>query len=265
MPDPAIWRVSRSAGRARGHATMVVGAVIQARTGSTRLPGKVLLDIAGKPMLTRVVDLVRRATRVDRVIVATTDNSLDDGLAAFAAGLPCDMFRGDEHDVLDRYWRTAQQYSLDVIVRVTSDCPLIDPGLIDDVAGMVIDGAGHVDFCSNTVERRFPRGLDVEVVTRSALERLWHIATAPHWRAHVFPYVYEHPSEFSVARVVSDVDRSAMRWTIDTEEDLAFVREVYRRIEASVFSWQDIVAMLEREPELLRINESVRQKTAHER
>ena len=243
---------------------MIVGAVIQARMGSTRLPGKVLLDIAGSPMLARVVERTRRATRLDRVIVATTNSPLDDRLAAFAASLPCDVFRGDEHDVLDRYCQAARHFSLDVVVRITSDCPLIDPDIIDHVTGIVVDAARSVDFCSNTLERRFPRGLDVEVATRATVERLWHVATAPHWRAHVFPYIYEHPAEFSIENVVADVDRSAMRWTVDTAEDLAFVRSVCRRLHVRDFSWRDIVAILDREPALLRINEAVRQKAAHE-
>jgi spore coat polysaccharide biosynthesis protein SpsF len=232
--------------------------------GSSRLPGKVLLDIAGTPMLARVVDRAGRGRLVDRVIVATTTRPQDDPLADYARDLAVDVFRGDEDDVLDRYYQAANQYHLDVIVRITADCPLLDPGVLDRVVEVVLDSGGLVDFCSNTLERRFPRGLDVEVATRATLDRLWRMVSAPHYRAHVFPYVYEHRDQFVTRCVTDAVDRSAMRWTVDTEEDLRFVREVYRQLGPEPGSWLDVVALLERQPELLRINEGVRQKTAHE-
>jgi spore coat polysaccharide biosynthesis protein SpsF len=232
--------------------------------GSSRLPGKVLLDIAGMPMLGRVVDRARRGRSVSRVIVATTTKPQDDSLAAYARGLPVDVFRGDEGDVLDRYYQAAKEYQLDVIVRITSDCPLLDPDVLDTVVRAVVDAGERVDFCSNTLQRRFPRGLDVEVAPRATLERLWRTALAPHYRAHVFPYVYEHPDEFVTRSVTDPVDRSFMRWTVDTEEDLRFVREIYRLLGPEPGGWRNVVALLERQPELLQINEAVRQKTAHE-
>jgi len=233
--------------------------------GSSRLPGKVLLDIAGTPMLARVVGRARRAQTVNRVIVATTTKPQDDPLAAYARRLPVDVFRGDEDDVLDRYYQASREYELDVVVRITSDCPLLDSGLLDTVVRAVVDAGERVDFCSNTIERRYPRGLDVEVAPRATLDRLWRTARAPHYRAHVFPYVYEHPDEFVTRSVTDTIDRSFMRWTVDTEEDLMFVREVYRQLGPDEpGSWRDVVALLERQPTLLRINEAVRQKTAHE-
>ena len=244
---------------------MTVGAIIQARMGSTRLPGKALLDIDGMSMLARVVDRVRRARTIDRVIVATTTKTQDDPLAEHARTLPVDVYRGDEHDVLDRYYQAASQHALDIVVRITSDCPLLDPGLVDDVVRLLLDPASPVDYAANTVTRTYPRGLDVEAVPFATLARAWRDATSAHERAHVFPYVYEHPEVVSFAGVADLVDRSGMRWTVDTDDDLAFVREICRRLGTREFTWTDVVQVLDANPELLRINAQVRQKSAHDR
>ena len=228
---------------------MTVGAIVQARLGSTRLPGKALLDIAGTSMVARVLDRTRRAQTIDRVILATTATSQDDRLVEYVRGLPVEVYRGDEDDVLDRYYQTAKHYALDVVVRITSDCPLLDPSLIDQVVHPLLDSSSTVDFSANTLVRTFPRGLDVEAVTSTA---------------HVFPYVDEHREEFSTVSITDVIDRSWMRWTVDFEEDLTFVREVCRFLETQEFTWRDVLTLLERQPELLRINEMVRQKSAHD-
>jgi spore coat polysaccharide biosynthesis protein SpsF len=244
---------------------MIVGAVIQARMGSTRLPGKALIDLDGLSMLARVVDRTRRARTVDRVIVATTTKRQDDCLVEHARGLSVDVYRGDEDDVLDRYYQAAMHHGLDIVVRITADCPLLDPGLADDVVRLLLDGAPRVDYAANTITRTYPRGLDVEAVPITTLERVWREATSEHERAHVFPYVYEHPEKFSIAGVADTVDRSGMRWTVDTEEDLAFVRAVCRVLGRREFSWTDVLKVLDANPDLLQINAQVRQKSAHDR
>lgn len=243
---------------------MNVGAIIQARMGSTRLPGKVLSDIEGQPMLARVVDRTRRARTLTKVIVATTTRGQDDQLAAYAAGLSVDVYRGDEDDVLDRYYQAATHHALDVVVRITSDCPLLDPGLVDQVVSPLLDPASGVDFSANILNRAFPRGLDVEAATAATLARVWTSARAPHHRAHTFAYVYDHRDEFSTASVTDTIDRSDLRWTVDTMEDLSLVREIYRRLGTRDFTWHDVLAVVEQDPELLRINNMVRQKSAHE-
>lgn len=232
--------------------------------GSTRLPGKALADICGVPMLGRVVHRTARAKTVNHVIVATSTDAKDDPLAQFAATLPVEVFRGDEQDVLDRYYQAARVHGLDVVVRITSDCPLVDPGLIDRVTGLVLAPGSQVEYAANTLRRTYPRGLDVEAVPFAALERIWREARSTHERAHVFPYAYGQPGRFVLAGITDDVDRSAMRWTVDTEEDLQFVSEICRRIESQDVPWTGIVAVLEKHPELVRLNEMVRQKTAHE-
>lgn len=232
--------------------------------GSTRLPGKALLDIAGLSMLARVIDRVRRAGAIDRVIVATTTKAQDDPLAEHARTLGVDVFRGAEDDVLDRYYQAALHHTLDVIVRITSDCPLLDPGLADDVVRPLLDPSAHLDYSANTLHRTYPRGLDVEAVPFATLERVWREATSVHERAHVFPYIYEHPDTFSTAGISDPIDRSDMRWTVDTEEDLIFVREVCRALGTQDFTWKDVLMVLDARPELLRINAQVRQKSAHD-
>lgn len=244
---------------------LVVGAIVQARVGSTRLPGKALLDVAGHSMLARVVDRARRARTFDRVIVATTTAPQDDRLVDHARTLPVDVYRGDEEDVLDRFYQAATQFELDVIVRITSDCPLLDPGLADQVVRPLLAPASRIDYSANTLRRTYPRGLDVQAVPFSTLERVWREATSPHERQHVFPYIYEHPEKFVTAGLADAIDRSDMRWTVDTEEDLAFVREVCRLLGTLEFSWTDVLRVLDVHPELLRLNAQVRQKSAHDR
>lgn len=233
--------------------------------GSSRLPGKVLLEIEGQSMLARVVGRAGRARTIDRVIVATTTRPQDDPLAEHARALGVDVFRGEEDDVLDRYYRAAAEYALDVVVRITSDCPLLDPDLTDAVVRLLLDAKGPVDYAANTLRRTYPRGLDVEAVPFATLERVWREAVSFHERAHVFPYLYEHPELFHMAGTADAVDRSEMRWTVDTAEDLAFVRAVCRAIGAREFGWIDVLKTLEAQPELLRINALVQQKSAHDR
>jgi len=243
---------------------MNVVAIIQARMGSTRLPGKVLLDIAGAPMLARVVERVRKASTIHRIVVATTTSRPDDAIVECGRDLGAIVYRGDEEDVLDRYYRAAAQNDADVIVRVTSDCPLIDPQVVDAVVAPLLDERAGVEFAANTLDRSFPRGLDVEVASSRALTRVWETARQPHHRAHVFPYVYEHRDAFRIVSVTDAVDRSHMRWTVDTADDLRFVREVHRALGGREFTWRDVLAVLEREPALSAINADVRQKAAIE-
>jgi spore coat polysaccharide biosynthesis protein SpsF len=236
-----------------------VVAIIQARIGSTRLPGKVLEDVGGRTMLARVVRRVRRATLLDAVVVATTERPADDAITAECAGLDVAVFRGSEPDVLDRYCQAARTHAADTIVRITSDCPLADPTVLDGVVRAY--ASGLYDYASNFLERRHPRGLDTEVIRRSALERAWGEANQPHHRAHVTPYIYENPECFRLLSVPAESDLSAHRWTVDTPEDLHLVRELYARLgNDDHFGWQEVLALVEREPALAALNRGVVQK-----
>jgi len=256
---------------------------------SSRLPGKVLLDIAGQPMLARVVERTRRAQTVDEVLVATTTDASDDPVAELceARGYACT--RGSLLDVLDRYYQAARQFKADVVVRITADCPVIDPVLVDETIAQlsVVRGQGPVDFVANRLPppwgRTYPIGLDTEVCTFTALERAWREADQPFQREHVMPYLYEgvslqpaslptcqlsvgvSPRGFRVALLNHDPDYGSQRWTVDTAEDLEFIRQVYARFDGrDDFSWRDVLALVQREPKLTAINAKVHHKTLME-
>ena len=240
-------------------------AIIQARVGSSRLPGKVLHDLAGETVLAQVVRRTRRCRRIDQVIVATSTAPPDDAVAAACAGLSVPCFRGSELDVLDRFLRTAEAHDAAICVRITSDCPLIDPEVSDHVVACFQRSTPPADYASNKIPQTYPRGLDTEVFTLEALRRAHRLATAVYERTHVTIYMYEHPEQFRLLSVVSDVNRADWRWTVDTPEDLEFARAVYRRLGADGhFGWREVVALLEREPELRAINSHVSQKNVRE-
>lgn len=234
-------------------------AVIQARTGSTRLPRKVLEDIGGEPMLSRVVARVRRASRVDAVVVATTTSPSDDVLASLATERGWLLTRGSVDDVLDRYHQAAEEHGGDVILRVCSDCPLTSPEVIDRVIAAVADDEG-VDYAANNFEpATYPKGLDVEAFTRAALSTAWTSDDRPEWREHVTPFIRQHPERFRHADVRHSEDLSSVRWTVDTAEDLALVR---RLVDAApeAATWEEMVAIQRAHPEWAALNVHVRQK-----
>lgn len=241
---------------------MRVVAIIQGRMGSTRLPGKVLLDLAGEPMLARCVDRTRRAQTLDEVVVATTVQPADNAIVRLCAerGRPC--FRGSEEDVLDRYYRAAVAHQADIVVRITSDCPLIEPKIVDRVVREFLDLQPGVDYACNVLPRRtFPRGLDTEVMRFDVLEQAWREDLNPAWREHVTPYIQRNPDLFRIHGVSNKVDYSHMRWTVDTPEDLDFVRRIYDHFGHDRFSWREVLAALEQHQEWLEINRHVQQKT----
>ena len=238
-----------------------VVAIIQARTGSTRLRSKVFADLAGAPMLARVISRVGRATRLDDVVVATTDLPADDAIEQFCRQRGTTVHRGSPEDLLDRYYQTARARAADVVVRITSDCPLIEPEIIDKVVAEYEERQPSVEYCSNTVvTRTYPRGLDAEAIRFDALERAWREDTNPAWREHATPFIYRHPERFVMHIVTDPVDRSAMRWTVDTPEDLAFIRRIYDHFGHDRFGWRDVLALLEQHPDLSAINRDVEQK-----
>jgi len=238
-------------------------AIIQARMGSSRLPGKVLKDIGGEPMLFRVVVRARRARTISQVIVATTTDAGDDPVAAFCGsrGIPC--FRGDPYDVLDRYYQAARLFSARVIVRLTADCPVIDPGEIDRTVDAF--NAAGVDFAANRLpppwKRTTPIGTDTEVVTFDALARAWREAEAKYAREHVMPYLYEEKGRFNILLVDHDPDLGHLRLTVDTPEDLELIRRIYAFFEdTDDFSLDEILTLLDQHPELLQVNAAVEHK-----
>jgi spore coat polysaccharide biosynthesis protein SpsF len=282
---------------------MTTLAIIQARMSSSRLPGKVLLDIAGKPMIQHVIERTKRAQTVDSVLVATTSDPSDGPIAAFAAALNVPCYRGSLHDVLDRYYQAAKTHHANIIVRITADCPLIDPDVIDQTVGLLgirdcesgnpqsLIPNPQFDFSCNRLpppfSRTFPIGLDVEACTFAALERAWRESTETFHREHVMPYIYEgahltpetshltpetshltlgtSQRGFRIAQLHHTPDHGNLRWTVDAPEDLTFIRELFAHLKDKPdFTWYDALQVVQQHPELAQINATVRHKTMKE-
>ncbi len=244
-----------------------VVAIIQARMGSSRLPGKVLRCLAGKPMLQWVTGRVSLARRINQVVVATTDQQDDDLIADFCNAHAIAVFRGNQFDVLDRYYQAAVQFKADVVVRVTADCPVIDPEEIDTL----LEEFTHrkVDFAANRLpppwHRTYPIGLDTEVVTMKALTRAWKEASAKHEREHVMPYFYSEPGRFKMYYANMEPDYGTYRWTVDTPEDLSALEVIFSAIpDLNHFGWKDVLQIVQTHPEINDINQSVMHKVFNE-
>lgn len=201
-------------------------AILQARMSSTRLPGKVMKPLAGRPMIERQLERLRRCEALERLIVATSLDASDDPLAAFLGELGVDVHRGSLTDVLDRYVGAVRAFGVTSdVVRLTADCPLADPGVIDACVLRRLELG--VDYCSNGRRRTYPHGLDVEAFTLEALLTAGREATDPYDREHVTPFIYRHPERFTIGELAQDRDEGHLRWTVDTPEDFAFVERVY--------------------------------------
>jgi len=234
-------------------------AIVQARMGSTRLAGKVLMALGSATVLARVVCRLRRASLIDEIVVATTNSVLDNAIVEECRSLVVECLRGSEHDVLDRYYISAKACAADAVVRITSDCPIIDPELVNETIRAFQEQAG--DYASNTLDPTYPRGLDAEVFTVEALGRAWREARQPHEREHVTPYFYEHPELFRLVSVKGDGDYSLCRWTLDTAEDLDLLRAIYERFDnRDDFTWREVLRLMQIEPQLTQLNAHIVQK-----
>jgi spore coat polysaccharide biosynthesis protein SpsF len=233
--------------------------IIQARLGSERLPRKILCEVAdGLTMLDLVVHRVSKATRIDGFIVATTTESGDDELAQYCQRKKWRFFRGSQSDVLGRYFQTAKHFGVQRIVRITSDCPMIDPSVIDRIISLADLSA--CDYASNVVHRYYPRGLDVEVFTFAALQRAHLNATEQFQREHVTPFINRQAEKFRIVDDRLHTDHSGYRWTVDTSEDLLMVRQLLGKIGSIDFTWTQALSFCEKHPEISRINQGVEQK-----
>jgi len=235
-----------------------INVVIQARTGSTRLPGKVLQDLGGHPVLEWVVRAAKAATQIDTVIVATSTLAGDDVVADLADSLGVPVVRGSEDDVLSRYVAALDAYPADAIVRLTADCPLLDPTLIDAVAGAWAGSPTH-DYVSTLVARCLPRGLDVELVTAQALRAVDRIAV-DHDRVHVTSLLYAQPTAYRLLGVCVTPPANDLRVTLDTQEDLVLLRALVAELPDAPPAWNDVVAVLRSRPDLVAINSAIKQK-----
>jgi spore coat polysaccharide biosynthesis protein SpsF len=232
-----------------------VVAIIQARMSSTRLPGKVLMPLAGKPVLDHVVSRIERCKTIHKVVVATSVDASDDAIESWCRERGVACHRGSLHDVLDRYHQAATAHQADAIVRITADCPAIDPTIVDEVVQGYLDGG--FEFFGLAGE--FPDGLDCTVFAASAIEQAWREAKLPSEREHVGPYIEHNPQLFKSGKLEKFSGLSHLRWTLDEPRDLAFLQEVFDRLyrEGETFLAQDVLKLLDAEPELVGINSNI--------
>lgn len=241
-----------------------VVAIIQARMGSTRLPGKVMMEIVGKPMLWHVINRVEQSRLLDEVVIATSKRKEDEVIATFANECGIGGYTGSDRDVLDRYYRCATEFRAKTIVRITADDPFKDPEVVDLITRTYLDREGSVDYVSNTIKPTYPEGLDVEAFSYSALESAWTDAKDAFDREHVTAYIWRNPDDFRLLNVENKLgDLSNLRWTVDTPEDMAFARAVYERLfdKKEVFLMEDILNLLRKSSEIAKINKDIKQRS----
>ena len=232
-------------------------AILQARCSSSRLPGKVLKPILGEPMLSRHIERLRRARRIDRLVVATSEEASDNPLADLCRRLGVDCFRGSLHDVLDRFYRAAAPYRPEHLLRLTGDCPLADPDVIDATVDFHL--AGDYDYSTNALQPTFPDGLDVEVFRFSCLADAWREATLTSEREHVTPFIHRRPERYRIGHYKQAQDLSWLRWTVDQPEDFAMVEAVYNALYPGKadFTTTDVLSFLAEHPEVANLNADI--------
>lgn len=242
---------------------MKVVCIMQARTGSTRLPGKVLKIICGKTVLEHDIDRLKRVKNIDEIVIATTTLEKDDILTEEANRLGVKYFRGSENDVLSRYYYAAKENVADIIVRVTSDCPLIDSEVTEKIIQYYVDNKNKYDYVSNTINRTYPRGLDTEAFSFNALEKAFNEAVSSRDREHVTPYIWDNPAVFRLFQYKNDIDYSNLRWTLDTTEDYELINRIYSSLypfKGNQFNMNDIIELYNAFPVLREINKNIEQK-----
>ena len=229
-------------------------AILQARTSSSRLPGKVLLPLLGEPMLLRQIERVSRCRGIDELVVATSSDPSDDAIEELCASNRIACFRGSLEDVLDRFYQAAVLHRADTVVRLTGDCPLADPELIDSVISFL--DQGRFDFVSNAIEPTFPDGLDAAAFRMNLLKEAWQEATLPSDREHMTMFMRRHAARYRIGSYRGDTDRSHLRWTVDEPADFTLVARIYEKLYPGNprFSTEDILGLLDAEPELLGLN-----------
>lgn len=248
---------------------MNVVCIIQTRMGSTRLPGKVLLDLQGKPMIQQIIDRVCDAKTINRIVIGITALPEDDAIISVVDGYRSNVsvFRENPErprDLLDLYYQAAKHNNADIVVRITSDCPLVDPEIVDDLVQMLIDNH-ELEYSSNVLgELTFPRGLDAQVIRFKTLERIWNESKDPEDREHVTLYLRKHPELFKTDKITHEPNLAFHRWTVDDPRDYELISKIYDRLYPTNphFRMKDVLAVFEREPELVKINADVIQKLA---
>ncbi|MFJ7746605.1 cytidylyltransferase domain-containing protein [Peribacillus sp. NPDC097295] len=240
---------------------MKVVAIIQARMGSSRLPGKVMKQVQGKPLLQYQLERIGKARLINKIVVATTTKETEQPIVDLCERLSVAIFRGPEDDVLTRFFDAATEHQTDIVVRLTADCPLIDPHTIDQALVEFLADVGKYDYVSNTLVRTYPRGFDVEVFSMKALAQAFKEAKEAAYREHVTPYIYHHPKKFKLASFLNGTDFSSLRLTVDTEDDLELITRLLEHLyEKEDFTLEDITKLLKDKPEWSSINSHIEQK-----
>ncbi|MCB2297182.1 glycosyltransferase family protein [Clostridium tagluense] len=242
---------------------MNVVCIIQARIGSTRLPGKILKKICGKTILEHDIDRLKRVKNIDKIVIATTTLENDNVVVEEAKRLGVRYFRGSEDDVLSRYYYAAKGNNADIIVRITSDCPLIDSEVTEKIITHYINNKDKYDYVSNTIERTYPRGLDTEVFSLEALEKAFNEAVSQRDREHVTPYIWDNNIIFKLEQYKNDINYSKLRWTLDTKEDFKLISKIYEYLfseNGNKFNMNAILSLYDLDGSLKEININVEQK-----
>lgn len=233
----------------------MIGAILQARMSSSRLPGKVMRVLDGKnPLIYYVIEQMKNCKKVDKIIVATSDDKEDDVIEKFVSNLGIDCFRGELNNVLDRYYKCAKKFKLSAIVRITCDNPLMDPSIVDNLVS-IFEQTDN-DLVVNIKERTFPHGTEVEVFSFNALEKVWKSAKLPSEQEHVTPFFYNHSEKFKIFNVKNEKNLSSFRWTVDREDDFKLVSELVKIIKKRPILMVDILETLEKNPYLKMINQN---------
>lgn len=238
-------------------------AIIQARVGSSRLPNKVLLDLEGQTVLQRVVERVSQSKMINEVIVATTTSEKDIEIVNICSEIGVKVFRGSENDVLDRYYQTAKGADAKHVIRITSDCPLMDPSLIDKVIAFYFEQG--VDYVSTAIEETFPDGEDIEIFTFKALESAWNLSTLRSDREHVTAFIRSETSKFKIANYKNNEDLSDKRWTLDEPEDYELIKIIYKNLcgKNPFFGINEILEFLSANPNVEEINKHIKRNEGY--
>ncbi len=241
-----------------------VSIIVQARMGSSRLPGKVLKEVLNRPLLSFQIERLRRIKNSNSLVIATSDLETDDPIEEFCSRENIICFRGSETNVLSRYFGAAREQGADVVVRSTADCPLIDPKICEETIQRFLDAPESFDYVSNAVDgkRTYPRGLDIEVFSFSTLEKAFHESTTDFEREHVTGFIVEQPKRFRIQAVTHPIDLSTHRWTVDTPEDFELIRRILENLypKKPNFLMQDILDLLAKHPDWSELNRHIEQK-----
>lgn len=242
---------------------MKIVCIVQARVGSTRLPGKVLKEMCGKTVLEHDVIRLKLIKNIDEIVIATTELDRDNKIVEECKKMNVKYFRGSEQNVLARYYYAAKENNADIVVRVTSDCPLIDPEVSSKIVEFYLENMDKYDYVSNTIDRTYPRGLDIEVFSFKALEKAFKEAIIERDKEHVTPYIWDNPDKFKLCQYRNDIDYSYLRWTLDTEEDYLLISTVYKELYGTkdILGFNNIIELFKKKPNIRQINENIEQKT----